>query len=121
MANEAIVEFARRLLRATEEGSLKWELVDSPEGPYIAKAGAGSVLVAGGPTATQLVVRNQSDQTIETLEAEPSRPGAWREWEETLHQLWDEARLSALGTTEVIKELADEWNLPPDPGDDIPF
>jgi hypothetical protein len=122
MAVDAVAQFARRLLQATKTERLKWDLVESSDGPFIAKAGKGSVLVGGGPSATILTVRNAEDEEIETLQADPERPGAWRPWEETLHELWQEARLSALGTTEVIKDLAEEWNLPPDPDDDdIPF
>lgn len=127
MANEAIEEFVRRLLRATEQGTLKWDLQGTTD--FIAKAGKGSVRIGGGPQATVLEVRNVMDQTLETLEADPERPGAWLPWEETLHRLWEEARLSAFGTTEIIKELSAEWELPPDPHapkpppaeDDIPF
>jgi hypothetical protein len=127
MANEAVTEFVRRLLRATREGTLNWELQGSSE--FTAKAGKGSVVVGGDATATAFDVRNAAGQVIERLQADPERPGAWRPWEEDLHALWEEARLSAMGTTEVIKDLAEEWKLPPDPNsefqpsseDDIPF
>jgi hypothetical protein len=126
MANEAVEEFVRRLLKATQQGSLKWEL-ESPM-DFAAKAGSGSVFIGAGESATVFRVRNASGEVVETLQTEPDRPGAWRPWEENLHDLWEEARLSAMGTTEVIKDLAKEWNLPPDPAafqppseDDIPF
>src|SRR5262245_13443710 len=106
MPNDAVIAFVRRLLRATQEGTLKWES-DTPGGPFMAKSGSGSVLVGGGDVATVFTVRDSKEQVIETLATEPQRPGAWLPWEEALQALWGEARLSALGTTEVIKDLSE--------------
>lgn len=130
MAREAIAEFARRLLGATTKHSLKWQRLDQPNA-YTATAAGGSVVVERHQqtAVTKLTIRKADGEIIEAIETEPSRPGAWLDWESTLNQLYDEAELSALGTTEVLEDLAREWNLPPDPAnppppaadDDIPF
>lgn len=121
MANETIERFARRLLRATVEGDLEWSRVRQSDARFTAKAGSGSVVIQENDnTSTELLIRDSNQKVIETLTDEPDRPGAWRPWEETLHELFKQARLSGMGTTELLGKLADEWDLPPDP-EEIPF
>jgi hypothetical protein len=127
MPNEAILEFMRRLLAGTKNGSVKWEKTAQKSERFKAKSGSGSIilyeeLVEEDTWATVLEIRDQNAQVLETVATDPLRPGAWRNWEETLHSLHEEARLSALGTAKTLETLADEWKLPPDPeSDDIPF
>jgi hypothetical protein len=127
MPNEAIVEFMRRLLAGTRNGAVTWEKVAQRVDRFTAKSGSGAVVtyedqVDEDTWATVLEIRDSNSQVLETVATDPLRPGAWRDWEETLHSVHEEARLSALGTAKTLETLAAEWKLPPDPNsDDIPF
>lgn len=120
-----IESFARRLLAASEGGKIEWSRTEQDPNAYVASAGAGAVRVSAPELtedlfATRLEILGADGKIADTLETDPTRAGPWLEWEITLKKLYKLARLSGSGTAKVIEGLANEWELPPDPGD-IPF
>jgi hypothetical protein len=120
-----IESFARRLLAASQGGKIEWARTEQDPEAFIASAGAGAVRVSNpeivdGYYATRLELLGPDGKLANSLETDPTRAGPWLDWEITLKNLYDVARLSGSGTAKVIEGLADEWELPPDP-DEIPF
>jgi hypothetical protein len=123
-----IESFARRLLVASKNGEIVWERSERDPDTFMAGAGSGSVRLSTheigedvGVFANRLELLDADGKVVDTMETDPTRAGPWRDWEVTLNSLYDAARLIGSGTSKVIKGLADEWGLPPDPEDSIPF
>jgi len=123
-----IESFSRRLLAATKNGKIAWQRTERDPSAFIAAAGAGAVRLStheigeeGGVFANRLELLDDAGMVADTMETDPTRAGPWLDWESTLNELYDAARLTGSGTSKIIKGLADEWELPLDPEDDIPF
>jgi|ERR1700691_1639016 len=123
-----IESFARRLLAASRGGKIEWNRTERDPDTFIASAGAGSVRVSrhelGEDTdifAICLELLDAEGKIADTLETDPTRAGPWLDWEIALNSLYDAARLTGSGISKVIEGLVDEWHLPPDPQEDIPF
>jgi hypothetical protein len=120
-----IQSFVRRLLTASQNGKIDWKRTEQDTGAFIASAGAGAVRVSAPQTdedvhASRLELLDADGTVADFLQTDPTRPGPWLDWEETLNALYDSARLAGSGTAKVMKGLAEEWELPPDPNE-IPF
>lgn len=123
-----IESFARRLLVASKNGKIAWTRTERDPNAFITGAGAGYVRLSthelgeeSGVFANRLELLDADGKVVDTMETDPTRAGPWLDWEITLNDLYDAARLIGSGTSKIIKGLADELDLPPDPEDNIPF
>lgn len=117
-----------RLLEATRKGNVPWEV--SAVGDIEVRTARGGFRIAQEESRTSLLVLTPEGDVAEELVTDPSYPGPWRDWETALFELYDAARRQALGVSEILKDLAEEFNLGPlergnggsgAADDDIPF
>jgi hypothetical protein len=118
-----LIDFATQLLIGTHQGRVRWQTTDDPV-RFIATGETGAIRIGpvdlSSPVALELL--DKHGDIIESLSTDPERPGPWRDWETTLMELAQAARLDASGAISVLDGLRQEWKLPQTSADDdIPF
>ena len=115
--SDALRSFLPRLLDGTRAGHVTWR--HGPEGSFNASTPHGAISVAQfddrGVTTTMQLLSPKGD-VIDELKTDPSSPGPWLGWEETLMELYRLVEAEARGTRRVLNSLADDWDLPGEPG-----
>jgi hypothetical protein len=114
MAHDQLWRLAQQLTRRTRDGKVTW--TNAGETQFETRLGGGSVSVRSrdddGQQPFVLDVLNPEGVRVETSET----PGLDTEWDRVIEDLWNEARRSAGGASDVInallKETEDESDLP---------
>jgi hypothetical protein len=114
---ERLVEVAKRLGAATDEGQVEWAAEDDTTFRWTGSSGAISVRSrdGDGEEPFELDVFSAAKQKVETLGSEWTEDEQPAPWNEALTRLYRAARRKALGVDRILDDLLAEL---PRAGDD---
>ena len=107
---ERLVEVARRLRAATDEGQVDWTAEDDTSFLWNGSSGAISVRSrdGDGEEPFELDVFSAAKQKVETLGSEWTEDEQPAPWNEALTRLYRAARRKALGVDRILDDLLAE-------------
>jgi hypothetical protein len=121
-----VKDFMLSVAAGTTMGRVPWTMEDSLS--FVAFGNQGAIRVRtseGTMVPVEFQILNAAGDVLEEVRTEPDRPGPWHPWEQSLNALYQDARRHALGVTDVVADLTDQFGLEPPQAlpsdDDVPF